>query len=166
MCQEFTPGGRDLATPGDYIGPDRVSPTASPGSANRRAGEETLRARPPDRHAAGPEASPRLASRLAATPALRRNGDWPVHSDLVDLRSSPISTQNAARRTKSATCCLVRVGFFPQAARSAQCPPWYAPGMCGKRAVTPRAVKRTGCALQPADNAVYLVQRSVATAAD
>jgi hypothetical protein len=29
--------------------------------------------RPPDRHAAGREASPRLASRLAATPALRRN---------------------------------------------------------------------------------------------
>jgi len=55
-------------------GPGRVSPTASPGSANRRAGEETLRARPPDRHAAGPEAGPRLASRLAATPALRRNG--------------------------------------------------------------------------------------------
>jgi hypothetical protein len=30
--------------------------------------------------------------------------DRPVHSDLVDLRSSPISTQNAARRAESAIC--------------------------------------------------------------
>jgi hypothetical protein len=38
--------------------------------------------------------------------------------------------------------------------------------MCGERAVTPRAVKRARRALHLVDNAVYSVQRSVATAAD
>jgi hypothetical protein len=55
------------------------------------------------------------------------------------------------------------VGFFsrlfvPRSVRRAM-----HPGRAVKRAVTPKAVKRASRALHPIDNAVYSVQRSVAT---
>jgi hypothetical protein len=39
--------------------------------------------------------------------------DRPVHSDPVDMRSSPISAQNAARHTKSALCALITGRHLP-----------------------------------------------------
>jgi hypothetical protein len=53
-----------------------------------------------------PGLKPVLDSSAGSPPHQRREGTRgpAVHSDLVDLRSTPISAQNATRRTDSATC--------------------------------------------------------------
>ena len=97
-AKEPTPGGRDLATSGGRTGPGRVSPTASPGSASRQARvrRRCLCAR---QTATLPGLKPVLDSSARSPPHQHREGtgDRPVHSDLADLRSTPISAQNARR---------------------------------------------------------------------